>query len=414
MKRRDITACIIGNIIEWYEFTLFAYLSPVISQHFFPQSSKINSLLAIFFVFAAGFFIRPLGSMVIGHWGDTLGRAKTLQRTILMMSIPAIITSLIPTYASIGYFAPLLLIICRLLQGFCLGGEFAGSMIYLSELAQPKRRSFYTSSNIGVLLAVFSCTVLSGVMSTQSFNGYGWRLLFFISGALGLLGLKLRGDISESKAFSKYKSQCRDVRKPLTQALCDHHKKMLTISLLLVVSACGSYTIMNYFSTYMHMFLQMDIHRCYQYQMLLIAMSLLLVPPFAYLSDIIGRKLILVFSTLGYILFTVPLLLFFSHQHNFYYLIPIIVFYSAEQAVVPALIVEHFPMAGRYSGISLSYNITMAIVGGTAPLVNTWLNNAFQTPLMTAYYIIICASISLFAVLFLAEKAPLYQSLETP
>lgn len=405
MKRRDLTACLIGNILEWYEFTLFAYLSPVISEHFFPVSSKINHLLATFFVFAAGFFIRPLGSIIIGHWGDTLGRAQTLKRTVLMMSLPAIMTALIPTYTQVGLLAPLLLIACRLLQGFCLGGEFAGSMIYLAESAKPNKRGFYTAmtnngSNVGVLLAVFSCTVLSSIMPANEFNAYGWRLLFFISGVLGLIGLKLRGDISESSVFKEHKAKTVDKRKPILQAIQDHRKKMLTVSLLLVVSACGSYTVMNYFSTYMHVFLHIDMQQCYRYQMWLILLSLVLVPPFAILSDMVGRHRILIFATLGYMICAVPLLAAFSKAVHFYYLLPIVVFYSAEQAVVPAIIMEYFPMAGRYSGISLSYNITMAVIGGSAPLVNTWLNHHFNTPLMTAYYLVICASISLFALLF--------------
>ena len=139
---QNIHASIIGNILEWYEFSLFAYLSPVIAGLFFPSQNRIASLLSTLLVFGAGFVVRPIGSIVLGHLGDCWGRAKTLKLTIFLLSISSILTGFLPTYQQVGLWSPALLILCRLLQGFCIGGEFAGSMIYLSEMAPAKHRAF--------------------------------------------------------------------------------------------------------------------------------------------------------------------------------------------------------------------------------------------------------------------------------
>lgn len=400
---RSIVACIIGNALEWYEFSLFAYLSPVIASLFFPDHDPLTSLLATMLVFAAGFIVRPLGSIVLGHLGDRFGRAQTLKFTILLMSICSMLTGFLPSYQQVGLIAPILLIICRLLQGFCIGGEFAGSMIYLSESAQAKHRALISSmtnngSNIGVLAAILACTTLSTIIGKDSLTAYGWRILFISGGVLGIIGLWLRRDLSESDTFVQLQRNIHEKYLPIKYVFRQQLQPMIHIILLLFISACGSYTLMGYLSTYLHEFLDLPLQQAYGIQTLFIVLSLLFVPVFAYISDKLGRKTILIFSTTGYLIFALPSFWLLQTTPAWWVLLPLIIFYSAEQAVTPVVMAEMFSGKGRYTGISMAYNVSMALVGGFSPAINTWLINRFDT-LMIAYYVMFCAFVSLFVIL---------------
>lgn len=407
--RSNILACIIGNILEWYEFSLFAYLSPIIAELFFPGKNSITALLATLLVFAAGFVIRPLGSIVLGHLGDKIGRAKTLKITIFLMSLASILTGLLPTYTQAGLAAPILLIICRLIQGFCIGGEFAGSMIYLSESAKDRRRALISSmtnngSNIGVLIAVLACSILSGLLSRDNLSLFGWRILFISGGLLGLVGLWLRRDLAETEIFIELKNNIKENYFPLAYVLRHHWRRMLQVVFLLIISACGSYTLMGFISTYLHEFLGLPLNKAYQIQTLFIVLSLFILPLFAAISDQIGRKAILLFSTLGYLIFALPSFWTLQSIQAWWVLLPLVLFYSAEQAVMPVVIVEMFPGKGRYTGLSLSYNLCMALAGGFSPALNTWAIHYFKNNLMIAYYVMLCALISLVMVLYCLPK----------
>ncbi|MBA3536272.1 MAG: MFS transporter [Tatlockia sp.] len=402
-KYRNIVACIIGNVLEWYEFSLFAYLSPVIAKLFFPDQNAITSLLATMLVFAAGFVVRPLGSIILGHFGDRFGRAKTLKITILLMSISSVLTGCLPTYQQLGLIAPFLLIICRLLQGFCIGGEFAGSMIYLSESANTKHRALISSmtnngSNIGVLTAIIACTIFTNFFGDEVLYSYGWRLLFISGGLLGIIGLWLRRDLSESDIFLQLQLNINEHYFPIKHVITRQYQRIFHIILLLFISACGSYTLMGFLSTYLHEFLKMPLNKSFEMQTFFIILSLMFVPIFAYLSDRFGRKIVLLFSVFGYLVFAMPSFWFLQENQNWWVLLPLMIFYSAEQAVTPVVLAEMFPGKGRYTGISMGYNISMAIVGGFSPLINTWLINRYNN-LMIAYYVIFCALISLISIL---------------
>ena len=408
-KKRNIIACIIGNIIEWYEFTLFAYLAPVIATLFFPNENHLLGLLSTFLIFAVGFVIRPLGSIILGHLGDRLGRAKTLKLTILLISIASIFTGLLPTYQQAGVWSPILLAACRLIQGLCIGGEFAGTMIYLTETAESKRRAKIScmtnnGSNLGVLIAIGACAVFSSLLPNAIFLTYGWRILFVFGGVMGVIGLWLRRDITESEVFEQLKKKIQEKYLPIKFVLKYQRATVAKIILLLFISACGSYVLMGYISTYLHVFVHTPLAKAYQIQTIFILITLALVPMFAHLSDKYGRKNLLLFSSLGYLICSVPVFYFLQLVQAWWILLPLVVFYSAEQAVMPVTIVEMFPGIGRYTGISIAYNLTMAVIGGTAAFTNTWLIAHFNNTLIIAYYIMFCASVSLLITLFFLPK----------
>ncbi len=402
-QAKQIPASIIGNVIEWFDFTLFAYLAPVIAQQFFPHKSHVAGLLSAFLVFAAGFIVRPLGAIILGHFGDTWGRAYVIKMTIFLVAVPAFAIALLPTYSNIGILAPILLVLLRLFQGLCIGGEFAGSMIYLTEMAPTERRAFIScmsnnGSNVGVLLAVGVCAGVSSVMSSVDFTEYGWRLPFLIGGCISLWGLWLRKDMTESTVFKKIKVKSADVKSPFKYVMQNNRMECLRTCLLLVMSACGTYGFIGFMSTYLHSFLHYSLSVAYQVQTLFILLTFIFVPLFACLADRYGRRLMLSLAALGYIAFSIPCFILLNAGASVLVLLPLVIFYSAEQSTVPATVVENFPATARYTGLSFSYNMTMALVGGTAAFVNTWLISHTGNNTVIAYYLIIGAFISLLTI----------------
>jgi MHS family proline/betaine transporter-like MFS transporter len=251
-------------------------------------------------------------------------------------------------------------------------------------------------SNFGVLLATVLAAIFSSVMNNQNFYHYGWRIPFVIGGVLGVIGLWLRRDLQESDIFVRINQKMRQHFMPIKTVLQHHKLAVLKISLLLVISACGSYTLMNYLSTYLFSFIHYSLAQALRLQIIFILITFIFVPIFAWIADRYGRWIVLVFAGIGYLLFAVPCFYLLNLFQSWIVLLPLIIFYSAEQASTPILIVENFPARTRYTGVSIAYNITMAVVGGTAPLVNTWLIQYFDNTLMIAFHVIFCALISIF------------------
>jgi MHS family proline/betaine transporter-like MFS transporter len=403
-KTRSIIASITGNIIEWYDFSLYLYLAPVISQNFFPQANKVSSLLLTLLIFAMGFILRPAGALVFGHLGDTIGRAKTLRLTILLTALSTIGIAFLPTYQTVGVAAPILLTLFRMALGLCIGGEFAGSMIYLTETAPNNKRAIIScmtnnGSNFGIILATITAALFAMLMPASAFANYGWRLLFLLGGLIGFLGLWLRNDIQESDVFKKIQAKVTE-HKPLRTLLQLHKKHIFHVFLLLIISAAGSYVLMGYLTTYLHVYLHYSLAKALQVQALFNALSILMVIIFAILCDKYGRRKLLTVSALLYILLAYPCYYYLNITGMWLCLLPLVIAYSLEQAITPVAMVEMFPSTTRYSGISIGYNFSMAIVGGTAPMINTWLISTFHNTMMIAYYLVICAAISLSVILF--------------
>lgn len=205
-NHRQLFAAISGNFIEWYDFALYIFLAPVLAKQFFPDDAPGLAILFTFTLHAVSFFFRPLGAIIFGYLGDVYGRCIALKLSLSCLTLFSIIISLLPTFHQIGYIATLLLCVCRIVQGICLGGEFAGSMIYLSETAATSERAFMSSmsnngSNLGIMLASGSAAILSSLMSDVTFIQYGYRILFFMGGMIGVIGFTFRSDLRESPEF---------------------------------------------------------------------------------------------------------------------------------------------------------------------------------------------------------------------
>src|SRR5262245_53259578 len=221
---RTVLAGMIGNAVEWYDYGLYGYLAPVLATLFFPSKDPLTSLMATFGVFAAGFVMRPLGAIAFGHLGDRFGRKKALVVSVALMAVPTGLIALLPTYAELGATAPALLVLLRLLQGFSVGGEFTGSIIFLVEHAPPSRRGFIGSwagfsTNAGCMLGGAAGALLVTFLGRQAVVEWAWRLPFLLAAVLGIVGLFLRLRVEETPLFQSLAKSEGIARTPLLEAL---------------------------------------------------------------------------------------------------------------------------------------------------------------------------------------------------
>lgn len=404
-KRTSTIASITGSIIEWYDFVLFAYLTPVFSRVFFSGIPYKDGVFFSLLIFAAGNIMRPLGAAIFGHMGDRVGRAKTLQTVLLLMSFSNFIMASLPSSHHIGVSAVVLLVITRLFQGMCIGGEFSGSMVYLAEHCRPTRRAFITSmintgSNVGIVLALILITSLNHAFSHEGFVMYGWRLCYVIGGCFGLFGLFRRLQMQDSELFTKAAKELSRDMLPIVAIFKLQAKPMLIIGIQLTLSAAGSYVLTMFFSTYMHVYLKLSYASSLNMQTVFVVISLALIPAFSWLSDHIGRRSVLSITAVGYLVLGIPCFYLFTATLNPWSILPLIILFCAEQGTTPATITENYPLHNRYTGVAVSYNLVMSLVGGCTPVINAWLIHITNDLLIPGYYLAAFGFIVLLNILF--------------
>ncbi len=411
---RMVMAGAIGNALEWYDFSLFGYFAPVISSQFFPSTDPRAALLNTFGVFAAGFLMRPIGAIMFGHLGDRMGRKWTLGLSVLLMAVPTALVALLPTYHTIGMAAALLLLLVRLLQGLSVGGEYVGSMSFLAESASPGRRGFVSSwcnvsGGVGGLIGSALAAVITRVLSPEQVADWGWRLPFLFSIPGGLVSWWLRQSIVESPCFNEVCQAGQVARVPLQESLRGDRTAFLTVAGLSLLASIGWYLPWVWLVTWLD-----DINqpRMPQWEALtsstLAGIVLVLLTPLGgALSDRLGRKKVILAGSVGYLVLSYPLFLWMSRGTFTAALSGQLV-----SAILTALyggaslaaFVELFPTRTRYTGLALSYNLAVAICGGTTPLVATWLVNVTGSTLAPAFYLMAAALGTTVAALAMPER----------
>lgn len=402
-KNNSLISCSIGNILEWYDFGLFAIFSPLFSQLFFPTTDPQAGLIATFTIFAIGFFCRPIGALFFGYLGDRKGRAKTLRLSILMITLPTLFIGCLPSYQSIGIAAPLCLMIIRIWQGISLGGEYSGNIIYLNEIAPQQHRSFFTSlaasgSNIGILLAMLIGFIINLLLSETALKQWGWRIPYIISGILCLLVYATRFRLPETSIFTELKTKSLLVKNPIVSAFKYHRREMFSTLALVCMGSTFYYFSFMYIPMMLNQDLQFPLSATTRIEACFIACMIILVPLSGYLSDRIGRYRMLLFNAIFITLITIPGYYFLRHSELFYVIAVLFIFTiasSLEQGTTPAILVENFPIHTRYTGISFAYNIANGLLGGSVPLICAWLVNQTHLDIAPAFYIIICSMITL-------------------
>ncbi len=402
----------IGNVLEWYDFSLFGYFAVVIAELFFPSQDKSLSLLRTFGIFAVGYILRPVGAVLFGHWGDRLGRKKTLSIGIILMAGSTLVMGLLPTYAEIGSAAGIILVICRMFQGIAIGGEYAGSIIYLAEHAPPRQRGLTASlalfsTFIGLFIGSAVAALTSWVIEPSAFKIWGWRIPFIASVLLGGVGFYIRQYLPETPPFLTLKLEKKIVRQPLLYSLKIYPVVLLKLMLLTFLPAIASSLMTVYLPTYLNAYLKVPLHIGLIINTIGLLMSLM-VPIAGFWSDKIGRKKILAIATACFILFSYPLFLIL-HMKTFVMILAaqagLVFLTSLLGGAMPAIMTEIVPRKTRYTAMSLPFNLAFGIFGGTTPLVVTYLIAKTGDPFIPAYYLILAGFVMIGVMLTIKETA---------
>jgi MHS family proline/betaine transporter-like MFS transporter len=411
---RTTVAGAIGNVLEWYDFGLFGFFAPVIARQFLPAEDKLASLLGTFGVFAVGFLMRPLGGVVFGYLGDRLGRKRALELSVLLMAGSTTLLGMLPSHAKIGLGAPLLLTLMRLLQGLSVGGEYIGSMSFLSEHAPPARRGFLGSWSsfsvvLGSLLGSGTAALCTGLLSESQLGAWGWRLPFLGGLLIGLVGLWLRLGVPESPHFLAVQKSGMLATNPIAEAVRNDLGAIATTFGLTGVSSVGYYLPFVWLPTWLA---QINRPPLPENQALLVNTlslgALLVLTPFtAIVSDRVGRKPMFLGAALGYALLSYPLFLMMSAGTFTAALLGGLMFASCNSlysGCMAATMVELFPTRTRYTGVAIGYNLGQALLGGTAPLVGTALIDLTGNKLAPTFYLIASALVTLAASLAIKPR----------
>ncbi len=412
---RTIIAGVIGNVLEWYDFALFGFLAPVLAPKFFPSESHIASLLATFGVFAIGFLMRPIGGVLFGHLGDRVGRKTALQWSVVLMAGPTTMMGLLPTYQQIGLAAPVILTLIRMAQGLSVGGEFIGSMSFLGEHAPAARRGFLGSwvtfsGALGNLIGSGVAALLTVLMPKEMLDTWGWRLPFLAGVAVGLVGLWLRLGIDETPTFKQTVQAGDRAAIPVLAALRENRIAMLLTAGLALALSIGFYLPWVWLSTWLSSINKPSLAPAESLTVNTLAMAVMsgLNPVAGALSDRLGRRPVMIAGAAGIALLAFPVFLLLSTGTVMAALqgqLILAVLASMVGGPAPAAFVELFPTHTRYSGIALAYNGTVALLGGTTPLVATSLISMTGYNLAPAFYLAGALALTALAAFWMTEQA---------
>jgi MHS family proline/betaine transporter-like MFS transporter len=399
---KSIVSSSIGNILEWYDFGLFAIFSTLFSQLFFPSDDPHTSLIMTFSVLAIGFLCRPIGALIFGYMGDRTGRVQTLRLSVLMISLPTLLIGFLPTYQSVGILAPILLTLIRVWQGISLGGEYSGNLIYLTESAPKNLRATITSlagtgANLGIMLATLVSAACSYFFSDELFHSIGWRVPYILSGLISLLIYYTRLHMEETKVFLQLKNENRLAKNPIDVVFKKNIPQVLRTIGLVCMGSTFYYLCFIYMPTFLLQALKFSLTKASGVMTLCIGAMIILVPLAGFVCDHFNRRKMLLMNVTFIFLLTVPGFYLLLHHQVIYIFFTLAIFTlmsSFEQATTSVAVVENYPTPARYTGLSLGYNIGNAIFGGTAPLICEWLLAKTHYLYAPAIYIVICALIT--------------------
>lgn len=396
-----------GNVLEWYDFSVYGFFAIAIGQNFFPASNKSTSLIEAFGVFAAGFLMRPVGALLFGYLGDRYSRERALTLSVLAMAVPTFLIGLLPTHAQIGAAAAVLMVLLRLMQGLSVGGEFTTSVVFMVERSADGRRGLMgafgaAGAFAGVMLGSAVGTLVAWKMPTQALLAWGWRLPFLFGITIGFAGYMVRREL---RTFSIEPAAAPP---PLLPVLRANWRRIFQVTGLKVLEAVGFYLMFVYATTYLIDEVGLTRRHAMGINTLSMAAALLVLPLAGALSDRIGRKPLLLTAAGALIVFTWPLFDLLWHPNLTVPLIGSVCFammIALFEGVTPATAAEAFPSNVRCTAVAISHNVCMALLGGTAPLVATFLIDKSYNEMAPALYLIGAAAVSALFALTLRETS---------
>lgn len=420
--RRAATASFLGNFVEWFDYAAYGYLATIIALTFFPQTDAATGLLATFAVFALSFIVRPIGGLVWGHFGDKYGRRSALAWSILIMTVSTFCIGLLPGYNHIGLWAPALLLLIRLVQGFSASGEYAGASAFLAEYAPQGKRGFYTSivpasTAAGLLFGAIFVAGLHALMTVENLHDWGWRLPFLLAAPFGLVGRYIRVSLQDSPKFLEMEKRLEAkecaTHAPIRELLTVHRRAVVIGIGVTCLNAVAFYLLLSYMPTYLSTEMGMSESDSFIASTVSLATHIGLIFLMGKLSDRYGRKTMLVAASVLFLLLTFPLFGMLGNPSLVVILMIQIAFgaiLAMNDGTLPCFLAEIFPTRVRFSGFAFSFNIANAVFGGTAPFIATWLIQLTGNKMAPAWYLLAAAAVALIAMLASRETA--YKALQ--
>jgi MHS family proline/betaine transporter-like MFS transporter len=415
IKQRDTVKAVasgaIGNILEWYDFTVYAYLASILGAKFFHSGNETTALLATFAVFGVGFFARPFGGILIGIFGDKFGRKPALMLTFSMIAFSTGLIGVLPTYATIGVMAPVLLVMARVLQGISAGGEWGGAASFLVEWAPSNRRGLYGSLHpcavcIGLLLGSAVTGGLTTVLGQGVMADWGWRIPFLLGAVIGPIGWYVRRQVHETPVFTKARQAAADGTAPPPRSI---KRTIVTAFAFPAIQSVIVYLILGYFPTFAQKYVGMDSATA----LWSTAFATIVMGAFCvfsgWLSDTLGRKLCMMGASIFFLFMSYPLMLWILSGPTVAIIVTLQAILAGACGIflgsMPAALVEMFPTARRLTGLTIAYNLQSVLFGGFAPFIAAWLIATTGAPISISYFMIFAAAVSIAGVSRLRETA---------
>lgn len=401
---KAIIAAMIGNALEYYDVMLYGFFATMLAPLFFPADNAALSILSSLGTFAAGFVMRPLGGLVFGHLGDKFGRRRALALAIFLVTIPTFTIGILPTYAEIGMVAPVILILCRLLQGLCVGGEYSGASIFVIEYSKRGKESFAGSTlcAAGFFGGVLG-TFLGFICTLPVMPDWGWRIPFLIGSAFGLMGFYIRTKVNESPDFAQHKNE-KIARVPLFAVLQNRKRNLFCTIGIGATSLIPFYLASVYMGYLLTSQLQMPTSEVMLINVALNIFLIFMLPLMGVVADKVGKEKLMIWTCSFSVLIAYPM--FFVLQKDLSLLNIFVaqgilaVITAGFGAPSMALLATYFPVHERYSGIGFGYALGGALLGGTTPLIIASLVSGFDLPLAPAYYLMFSAVLGIFCVIW--------------
>jgi MHS family proline/betaine transporter-like MFS transporter len=411
-RRRIVIGAGIGTAIEYYDFTIYAFLATTIAQVFFPKSVPTAGLLSTFAIFAASFFLRPFGGIVIGHFADRLGRRKALTLSVAGMVAASVLIGFIPSYEALGVAAPVLLVLLRCIQAFSAGGELGTAASYVAEQSPIERRGYLTGfvnlgTVSGTLLASFTVALTRAFVAETDFATWGWRIPFLVSLPLGLIALFVRLRMEESVAFEEISKEKEIKRAPALGVLKARPAAVLVVIALALTSNASYWTVFTYLSTLLQTQHVVDAKTAAWSTTATLVLAAVSMPFWSRLSDCFGRKKIMILLNALFVVSAYPLFTLATHSAVVGIAVQLVLgqITACYLANLLATLAETLPASMRVSGFALGYNIASILAGGSAGYIATWLVASTGNPASPAFFVMSATGIAFVASVLMRETA---------
>lgn len=404
-RRRIILAGLVGNVMEWYDFAVYGYFASVIGHQFFPADDPATSLIAAFGAFAAGFLVRPLGGLLFGRIGDLVGRQRALNLSIITMALSTVLMAILPTYETLGFAAPFILVSLRIVQGLSVGGEFTSSLVFLVERGPENGRAFSAiwgawGATAGILLGSGVGDILASLLTEEQITSWGWRLPFLLGVLVAGTGYLVRRSLQVDSPIGGSKS-------PILESFGKYRKSVIQVSLLNIGYGVGFYAAFVYAVTYIKEIDKLSERLALQLNTESMSLLLIILPAAAWLSDRFGRKPLLIAGSALLTFGAIPL---FHLMHTsdpmtiFFGEVGFVIAIGLLSGGIVAANVELIPAPVRCTGLSFAYNASIGWFGGTTPMMAAWLIATTGNPIMPAYWVSVASATTLFTAIFLVHE----------